>query len=61
MHYNGKAIIMYHHRTVVYSMGRVMSCHAMSCKVVVVVVVGWTSQCRGTERKKGQEERCVCV
>ena len=41
-----------YHRTVVDSMGRVVSCHVMWYQVVVVVVLGGSSQCQGTERKK---------
>ena len=46
-------IIMYHHRTGVNPIGRVVS-----CQVVVVVVVSGSNQCRETERttRTGRKE-----
>mmetsp|Transcript_3221 Transcript_3221/g.3557 ORF Transcript_3221/g.3557 Transcript_3221/m.3557 type:complete len:231 (+) Transcript_3221:222-914(+) len=50
VHSNGKAIMMYHHRTVVNSIGRVVSCHVMSSCCCCVWVESMSGNRRGKEK-----------
>ena len=60
MHYNGKAIIMYHHRTVVNPIGRVMSCHDMPCRCFMLLWVGRVNV-EEQKGKKAQGKNVFCL